>query len=130
LPKGAACPAVTVTANSTASLVITTTSRTSGVSPLQPKGRIRLDLWPETLTILGISMFVLLAVRRRRILALAPVSVFALLLVFFAAGCGSPGGNTGGGTNPNGTPAGSYTITVTGTSGTTTQIITVTLTVT
>jgi pro-kumamolisin-like protein/subtilase family protein len=130
LPTGAACPAVNVSANSTASLVITTTPRTSAVPPLQPKGRIRLDPWPEILTILGISMFALIAVRRRRILALAPVSVFALLLVFLAVGCGKSGGNTGGGTNPNGTPAGSYTITVTGTSGATTQVITVTLTVT
>jgi subtilase family serine protease len=129
LPKGAACPAVTVQANSTASLVITTTLRTSAVPPLGPKRRIRLDLWPETLTILGISMFTLLEVRRRRVQALVPVSSIALLLILFAVGCGGSGRGT---TNPNGTPAGSYSITVTGTpSGAgTAQTTSVTLTVT
>jgi pro-kumamolisin-like protein len=130
LPKGAACPAVSVPANATASLVITTTLRVSGVSPFRPKGRIRLDLWIEMLTILGFSMLALLAVRRSRVLTFIPVTAFALL-VLLAGGCAGKGAGTGGGTtNPNGTPAGSYTITVTGTSGGTTQTTTVTLTVT
>jgi hypothetical protein len=127
LPTGVACPAVSVSANSTASLVITTTLRTSAVPPLQPKGRIHLNLWPETLPILGISMFALLAVRRRRIQALVPVRALALLLLLFAAGCGGAGGGT---PNPNGTPVGSYSIRVTGTSGGTTQTTNVTLNVT
>jgi len=127
LPTGAACPAVSVSANSTAPLVITTTLRTSAVPPLQPKGRIHLNLWPETIPILGISMFALLAVRRRRIQALVPVRALALLLLLFAAGCGGAGGGT---PNPNGTPVGSYSITVTGTSGGTTQTTRVTLNVT
>jgi hypothetical protein len=127
LPTGAACPAVSVSANSTAPLVITTTLRTSAVPPLQPKGRIHLNLWPETIPILGISMFALLAVRRRRIQALVPVRALAVLLLLFAAGCGGAGGGT---PNPNGTPVGSYSITVTGTSGGTTQTTRVTLNVT
>jgi hypothetical protein len=41
-----------------------------------------------------------------------------MLLVFFAAGVGCGGGSSSGGnTQTGGTPAGSYTITVTGTSG-------------
>jgi hypothetical protein len=127
LPTGAACPAVSVSANATAPLVITTTLRTSAVPPLQPKGRIHLKLWPESLPILGISMLALLAVRRRRIQALVPVRALALLLLLFAAGCGGAGGGT---PNPNGTPVGSYSITVTGTSGGTTQTTRVTLNVT
>jgi hypothetical protein len=130
LPKGAACVAVSVPANATASLVITTMSRVSGVSPFRPKGRFRLDLWIEMLTILGFSMLALLAVRRRRVLTFIPVTTFALL-VLLAGGCAGKHAGTGGSTtNPNGTPAGSYTITVTGTSGGTTQTTTVKLTVT
>jgi hypothetical protein len=130
LPKGAACQAVTVNGNSTASLVVTTTSRTSRIPPSGTKRRIRFDPWVGTLGILGIFVFSVLASRRRRALALVPASAFALL-IFFAAGCGSSSGSGGGGTtNPNGTPAGSYSITVTGTSGATTQTTNVTLTVT
>ena len=130
LPKGTACPAaLTVAANSTASLVITTTSRTSGIPPSQPTKRIHLDLWPETVAMLGISICALLALGRHRKLALIPVSALALLL-FVAVGCGNSPGSNGGTPNPNGTPAGSYAITVTGTSGATTQTLNVTLTVT
>jgi hypothetical protein len=96
---------------------------------LEPRGRIRLNPWPETLTILGISIFSLLTVRRRRVLTLVPVSALALLLVLLQAGCGGSG-SSGGKTNPNGTPAGSYSIIVTGTSGGTTLTTSVTLNVT
>jgi hypothetical protein len=130
LPKGAACPALTVSANSAASLVISTTSRTSGAAPSRPTGRIHLDLWPETLATLGISICALFAFCKRRALTLMPVSAFALLLLL-AAGCGSSTqGSSGVTPNPNGTPVGSYTITVTGTSGSTTHTTSVTLTVT
>jgi hypothetical protein len=132
LPTGAACSAVSVSANSTASLVITTTSRALVAPSLRPKGRFHLDPRVGTLTVLGIAMLTLLALRRRRILTLVPVSAFALL-VLFAAGCGASGssGSGGGSTpNPNGTPAGSYKITVTGTSGAATTTTTVILNVT
>jgi hypothetical protein len=131
LPKGSSCPTppLTVSGNSTASLVITTTSRTSGLLPSRPTRRIHVDLWPESLAILGISICALLVFRRRRTVMLIPVSALALLLLL-AVGCGnSSGGPSGGTPNPNGTPAGSYTITVTGTSGATTQTTNVTLTV-
>jgi len=98
-----------------------------GRTSVAAEGRIHLNLWPETIPILGISMFALLAVRRRRIQALVPVRALALLLLLFAAGCGGAGGGT---PNPNGTPVGSYSITVTGTSGGTTQTTRVTLNVT
>jgi hypothetical protein len=56
-----------------------------------------------------------------------------VLLVFLAgaiASCGGGGGGGGGGNTGNpGTTAGSYTITVTGTSGSITQTATVNLTV-
>jgi hypothetical protein len=130
LPTGVACPAVTVQAGQSASLVITTTSRISAVPPLRPNGRLRVNLRPEALTILGILMFTLLAARKRRVMKLIPVTAFALL-VLFVAGCGGSGGSNSGGTpNPNGTPAGTYKITVTGTSTSGTQSTAVTLTVT
>jgi hypothetical protein len=128
LPTGASCGAVTVAANSTASLVIATTSRTAGVPPLLTKRYFHIDLWSGTLSVLGIMVLTLLAMRRRRGLSLIPLGTAALFLVFLAAGCGGYGG--GGNTNPYGTPAGTYTITVTGTSGASTLSTTVTLKVT
>lgn len=123
LPTGAACSPVSVGMNSTASLVITTTSRTLAVTPAMPTRPLHLNLWGEALLALAISILTLLALRRRRVQALIPVSVLALLLVLLVAGCGGSGGSSGGGggVNPNGTPAGTYPITVIGTpsSGTT-----------
>jgi hypothetical protein len=132
LPTGAACIPVSVGANSTASLVITTTSRTLAVTPAMPNRPLHLNLWGEALSALSISILILLALRRRRVQALIPVSALALLLVLLVAGCGGSGGSSGGGggVNPNGTPAGTYPITVTGTSGSTTQVTTIILVVT
>ena len=133
LPTGALCGASTVSPTSTAQLAITTTSRTSSLPPSLSKRHFRFDLWPWTLAVLGISMFAILAVRRRRAFSLIPLGTLALFIVFVAAGCGSSGGtSTGGGTttNPNGTPAGTYKITVTGTLGSSTQTTSVILVVT
>jgi hypothetical protein len=131
LPKGVACGPVTVLAGSTAPLVITTTSRAAVVPPTITKKLLRIDLRPGILVVLEISFFILWTMRKRRVLGLVPVGTLALLLLLLAAGCGSSGNSGGGGTtNPNGTPAGRYTITVTGTSGSTTQSTTVTLVVT
>ena len=130
LPTGASCATVSVPANSTASLVITTTSRTLGVLPPHANRRIRIDLRPEFLALLGMALLAALVIRKRRTMRLIPVGVFALLILL-AAGCGGGGGSSGGSTvNPNGTPAGTYAITVTGTSGGSTQVTLITLTVT
>jgi hypothetical protein len=132
LPTGASCGAVTVPANSTAPLVIATTSRTAIVPPSITKRRFHIDLWPGGLLVLGFSAITILTLRRRRVLTLVPVSALALLLVLFVAGCSGAGGSNGGGGggNPNGTPAGTYTINVTGTSGGTMQSTSITLVVT
>jgi len=129
LPTGAACGPVNVAAGSTAPLVITTTLRTASI-PLPTSNRgLRIHPGPGILAVLGISLFTLWVVRRRRVLALVPLGTLALLLLFFGAGCGSSGSSGGGGvtTNPNGTPAGTYTITVIGSGSVSTSI---TLTVT
>jgi hypothetical protein len=130
LPTGAACPAVTVPANSTAPLVITTISRTAVLPSSMTKRRLHIDLGTGTLIVLGISFFTLWALRRPRIMTMAPLGTLAVFFVFLVAGCGSSGSGGGTTVNPNGTPAGTYTITVTGTSGSTTQSTTVTLHVT
>jgi len=129
LPKGASCGTLTVPGNSTASLVMTTTSRTASVPPLIAKRRFHIDLWPGTLVVPVISIFTLFVLHKRRVWAMVPLGTAALLLIFLVAGCGSS--SSGGGTtvNPNGTPAGTYTIIVTGTSGSTTQSTSVTLVV-
>jgi hypothetical protein len=123
LPTGAACAPVTVSAGSTASLVITTTSRSGVVPPSKPSKRLRIDLWPATLSLLGISFLAFLALGRHKALKLVPTATVALMLMLFASGCGSSG-STGGGTNPNptGTPAGTYTITVTGSASVSTTV--------
>jgi hypothetical protein len=129
LPKGAACGAVNVAAGSTAPLTITTTSRNSIAPPSLTKRRLHIDLGPGALSILGISLLTLWAVRKRRVLPLVPLGTLVLLLLFFGNGCGSSGSGGGGGgtSNPNGTPAGTYTITVTGSGSVSTSV---TLTVT
>jgi hypothetical protein len=129
LPKGASCGALTVPANSTASLVMSTTSRTASVPPQIAKRRFHIDLWPGSVVVAVISIFTLFVLRRRRVWAMVPLGTVALLLIFLVAGCGSS--SSGGGTtvNPNGTPAGTYAITVTGTSGSSIQSTSVTLVV-
>jgi hypothetical protein len=125
LPTGAACRPVMVNAGSIAYLVITTTLRTAVAPPSITTKRLRIDLLPEILPVLGISLFTLFAFGKRRILSSVPLGVMALLLVLIALGCGSsPSGNTGGGgtTNPNGTPVGTYTITITGSSSVSTTV--------
>jgi hypothetical protein len=65
------------------------------------------------------------AAKRRKNYALAAF----LLLVFVLVGCGGGSGGGGGGATTGGTPAGSYTVTVTGKSGSVTQSSTLQLTV-
>jgi len=114
-------------ANST--LTINTTARS--VVPLAPSSRSwpRPVLWPWlALAAVGAIVAALRAYKsqRRRLAVSLPVALLFLILLLKVAGCGGGGGGT---PPPNGTPAGTYTVTVTGTSGTTTHNTTVMLNV-
>ena len=62
--------------------------------------------------LVGVFLLGIPSRRRRRMAGLG-----VMLLVFFAAGMGCGGGGSSSGTKTGGTPAGSYTIAVTATSG-------------
>jgi hypothetical protein len=110
---------------------VTTTSRT--IAELRPPASSTMPWsWTLAMTMLGIVFVPGIGASRRsmrRYLWLAP-----LTLTLFLASCGG-GGTVGGGptggtqSNPNGTPAGTYNLSLTATSGTSTQTIPLTLTV-
>jgi subtilase family serine protease len=113
------------TTTSTATLTISTAAPhlVSGTSAsLRPYG----FGWLPASGALLAGIFVLgVPSRRRRYLA----GFGLMLLVFFAAGIGCGGGSSGGSVKTGGTPAGSYSITVTATSGSQSRTATVAVTV-
>jgi hypothetical protein len=123
-----------VTPGSTAAPVVMTIATTASSASVRPRRTLFYALW------LALPGFVLLssAIRRRR--TFLSVSVVALcLLVLSLASCGGGGGGSastntgggggGGGTTQQGTQPGTYTILVTGASGTLSSQAPVTLTV-
>jgi hypothetical protein len=120
---------ITGTTAGTATLTITTTAATSAVL-VHPKSPGVPWYAAGGATLACLLLFGIPARRRRWQTLLGSV----VLLVALAGGvlaCGGGGGSTGGGggTGNPGTTAGSYTITITGTSGSTTATGTVALTV-
>jgi hypothetical protein len=113
--------AITGTAAQSSTLTIVTTAATSA------KSEIKGLLWPIAGTALALLGF---GVPRRKRNWLATIGAFALVVAFGAIGCGGGNGGGGGGGGNAGTTPGTYTVTVTGTSGTLTGTLgTVTLTV-
>ena len=126
LPAGASCGAVSVNGNSTAQLVISTTAR-GAAPPSSPE--TRQPYWGQkpgiVLGPLALLLLCFTVAGMRRKSALVPMGAFVFLFAMLLFGCGS--GSTGSGGGSTGTPAGSYTITVNGTSGSTIQSTTLTL---
>jgi hypothetical protein len=132
-PPHATCnPPGTVNVNGAAPVPFTVTVDTMAASTLPPVFRRipgtprNLPLWP-----LAFLTFALLVLAARKRLGLTRTPLLWAVALFFAtlpllAGCG---GNNNGGTTNTGTPLGTSTITVTGTSGATMQSIDLSLTV-
>jgi CSLREA domain-containing protein len=111
---------ITGTSAQTSTLAIVTTA------PTTSGGEFKKLLWPSAGTALALIFGI--GVPRRRRGWLTMCWFVAISMTFGATGCGGGGGGNGGGNT--GTPAGSYTVTVAGTSGSVTGVgATFTLTV-
>ena len=130
-PRGASCsvPAsenISATIPSNFAVSVTTTSRMIGA--LQVPGFTR-SLELSAMLMIGWVILPPMRMARRPVLrrsCFLPVMMLIVLLCS-CGGCGNS--STGPMSNPNGTPAGTYTLTVTATSGTTSQSMALTLTV-
>ena len=114
----------------TSTLTVTTVAAVASLRPNRERTTFYAMLLPlGGLTLLGAG----LTSRRRKLLGLLLVCLMVSGLIFMLAcggGSSSGGGGGGGGGGTPATTAGTYTVTVTGTSGTLTQTVTPALTVT
>ena len=124
---GATSPVSVTSGAATGTLTVSTTAAITGAL-VRPNRRG--VFWKETggATLACVLLFGMRRGRRR--LRMLGLMVVLVLIAGSVSSCGGGGGGGGTGTNGNpGTTAGSYTITVTGTSGAITQTTTVNLTV-
>lgn len=119
-------------AGQSASVMVTTTARGS-VPPIFWNRRI--ISWPRLLPIVALTMLIcfllarLARTRRQRLVAAVPLAGIVLFVLLQAIGCGGGSSTPPPPPPPTGTPAGNYTITVTGASGNLTHTTTLTLVV-
>jgi hypothetical protein len=135
LPIGASASfsPTSVTAGSPTTMTVTTTARGLAqiVTPSSPNNSAR-PQWLITIALL-LTLMTALAIAakfgKRTARRLVPIGAFALLLISvgYISGCSGAGFPKVG--SNNGTPAGNFTVTVTGTSGADVHSTTVTLTV-
>ena len=128
-PTGGTCSVpstVSISATSATAFSVTVTTTARMMASIGPFSDPRTP-WASAFMGLLISLS---AGRRKRgfrgPLWLAPL---LLVLLWSSAGCGGDSGNSGPQLNPNGTPAGTYTLSVTATSGSVTQSSALTLVV-
>ncbi|MGH9393740.1 MAG: protease pro-enzyme activation domain-containing protein [Terriglobales bacterium] len=110
-----------------ATLMVATTARSGEVAP--PSAPTPPWLWLCITIGLGLLSAAAWALRQRQRWALAALFAASVLAVACGGGGSSGGGGGGGGIVPSGTPAGSYLLVVTATSGTSVSSQTLTLTV-
>jgi hypothetical protein len=111
----------------TAALTISTTPAAAEVHPLPRPGQSgSYTTGVATLAIILVSGPV---ARRRKWLALIGMLTILAIVTGGVAGCGGGSGAITGGNNDPGTTAGTYTVTITGTSGATTATCTIVVTV-
>jgi hypothetical protein len=125
-PATCSVPASVTISGTTAQTVILTVY-TTGATALNKPPQL---FWPSTGgAVLALVFFFRIPKRRRNWLAMLALLVLFVTIAGIGCGGGGAGSGGGGGTGNPGTTAGSYTITVTGTSGSTVESGTVTLTV-
>jgi hypothetical protein len=133
-PSKAACAvsksSVVLNGTSTVTINVTVTTTAPSVAALSRQDRLPSHGYPFSfygMTGAG-PVVALLWVRRRRAAATIVASVLAMLLISCGGGGNSAGTGGGGGSIP-GTPPGTYNLTLSGASGSTTHTVTITLTV-